>query len=133
MNLFDFFKRENETKTKQPARQSVAVKDWTNDLSVNLALTKGLYHNSYPGLKLAGGLAYAPIAVPVWFMGLPVPGIEKDHAMEPWVDHIMRRFSTDMKQIHVQSHRDGTIWIWPKWSTKANEVVWEFIQMTSPI
>ena len=128
MNLFDFFKRENETKTKQPARQSVAVKDWTNDLAVNLALTKGLYHNSYPGLKLAGGLAYAPIAVPVWFMGLPVPVIEKDHVMEPWVDHIMRRFSTDMKQIHVQSHRDGTIWIWPKWSTKANEVVWEFIQ-----
>ena len=31
------------------------------------------------------------------FMGLPVPGIEKDHVMEPWVDHIMRRFSTDMK------------------------------------
>lgn len=128
MNPFDFFKKENETKTKQPARQSVAVKDWTNDHAVNLALTKGLYHNSYPGFKLSGGLAYAPIAVPVWFMGLPVPEIDKEHPLVPWVEHIMKRFSADMKQIHVQSHRDGTIWIWPKWSNKVNDVVWEFIQ-----
>ena len=71
-----FGKTQSETKVKdvtKNARQSPGIVDWTDSFSSNIALTRGLYHNTYPGFKLAGGLAFTPIAVPVWFMGLPIP------------------------------------------------------------
>ena len=76
MSLFDWFKKkptiESSNVIKGLARMPVS-KDWTDQYTVNSELTRGLYHNTYPGMKLAGGLAYPPIAIPVNFMGLPVP------------------------------------------------------------
>jgi hypothetical protein len=128
--LFSWFfgKTETGTPTQTEVRRP-ASRDWTDSLPVNSALTKGLYHNSYPGMKLAGGLAYAPIVVPVWFMGLPVPAPvdPDDEETAELCETILDSFAKDIKQIHIQSHRDGTCWVWPHYDAKGRELVWEFI------
>ena len=57
MALFNFswFRKEKQTgnPTKVYRRSPVTV-DKTEFQQANSALTKGLYHNSYPGIKLAG-------------------------------------------------------------------------------
>src|SRR4030042_254586 len=91
--------------TSNPTQTEVrrpASRDWTDSLPVNSAHTKGLYHNSYPGMKLAGGLAYAPIVVPFWFMGLPVPAPvdPDDEETAELCETILDAFAQDIKQIH---------------------------------
>jgi hypothetical protein len=129
-NFFSFFKDKSETSepTKQEKRDPVSV-DYRDSLQCNQALTKGLYHNSYPGMKLAGSMAFNPIAVPVWFMGLPVPVPvdDTDEDMKAAIEKITEQFSTQISGINIQTHRDGTIWIWPFYSASAEKVIWEEI------
>jgi hypothetical protein len=131
-NFVNSFWRKNNTETvssdatKQPRRDN-SIRDFTDSLSANIALTRGLYHNTYPGMKLAGGLAFAPIAVPVWFMGLPIPTLPKDDKNQAILDEVVLMFANKMKQIHIQSHRDGTVWVWPHYSARAGRLIWEFI------
>jgi hypothetical protein len=112
--------------TKRSPRRP-AARDWTDQLNCNYELTYGLYHNSYPGFKLAGGLAYAPIAVPISFMGLPIPKVDNDDQTQEILNSLVDEFRDDMQHIHLQSHRDGTCWIWPHYSSKTKELIWEFI------
>ena len=126
-NVFSWFKGAAEvTNPTKRARRAPAPRDWTDSLQVNSELTKGLYHNSYPGLKLAGSLAYNPIAVPVAFMGLPIPVVDNDDRAEEELKTILEAMTDKIKQIHIQCHREGTIWIWPKFNTKKG-LIWEFI------
>ena len=112
MSIFNWFKtkEENSTPTKQ-SRRTAVTRDFTDALQCNSALTKGLYHNTYPGLKLAGGLAFSPIAIPVYFMGYPVVTQE---TLQDQIDDLIQTKINDMQQIHTQDHREGTIWIYPK-------------------
>ncbi len=129
-HVFSWFRKDDDIKTAtrdEPRRPQ--LRDWTDALVANVDLTRGLYHNSYPGMKLAGGLAYAPIIVPVWFMGLPVPEPvdEGDDATAEDLQLLVDTFARDMKQIHIRAHRDGTCWIWPHYDAQTRELVWEFI------
>lgn len=127
MALFDWSKNKSEVKetTKIKTRYPVE-RDWTESYSVNKALTYGLYHNTYPGLRLAGSLAYPPIAVPVWFMGIPIFKTENE-ANQVYIDDLFKTLSEYFQQIHIQAHREGTIWIFPKFNSKTMKPVWEFI------
>jgi len=71
--------------SKQDARRP-QTRDWTDSLVANKALTKGLYHGSYPGMKFASALAFTPIAVPVWFMGVPSAKVDDDEKKQAIVD-----------------------------------------------
>ena len=128
--IFDWFKKkEVVTNPTKQTRRYPAVVDWTEDQVVNYELTYGLYHNSFPGMKLAGGLAYAPIAIPVMFMGLPcVTTVEEDEETNERLKEISEKFAVQEEQIHTEDHRDGTIWIWPHFSTELMEVIWEPIR-----
>jgi len=129
MSIMDWFKKKEVVKnvTVTEVRRPVEV-DYTESLNVNRELTYGLYHNSYPDMKLAGALAYAPIAVPVWFMGIPVIKLDKKNDEdELLIAEIQKRYYRMFEQIHIQSHREGTIWVFPRYSAKLGEVVWEFI------
>ena len=77
-------------------------------------------------MKLAGALAFSPIAVPVWFMGLPIPQSE-DEITQLLLDEIMERFATQMEQMHIECHRDGTLWVWPFFSATDGKIHWEII------
>lgn len=127
-DFFSWFRGKEETTnpTKQTQRRPQDI-DKTESLSVNRALTAGLYHNSYPGLKLAGALAFTPIAVPLWFMGCPTPATDDD-ATNEILKELVEQFYPVMKQINLQCHRDGTIWVFPKFSAKKNTLIWELIQ-----
>ncbi len=103
-------KEQTGTILKQP-RRTPKPRDYTDSFQTNSVLTKGLYHNTYPGLKLAGGLAFNPIAIPVYFMGYPVV---KDDVLQDVIDDLIETMINDMQQIHTQDHREGTIWIYPK-------------------
>jgi hypothetical protein len=114
----------NRTK-KQPARP--AQKDLREYPVANAGLTEGLYHNSFPGLKLAGAMAYSPIAIPVSFMGLPVAVTEDDEDVQDILDNILKMFASRMVSIHTQCHREGTIWVWPNYDAGSRQLRWEFI------
>lgn len=129
-STFNWFKNalNLENPTKRDARRPKSV-DWTDSLQINSELTKGLYHNSYPGMKLAGSMCYTPIAVPVWFMGLPIPKMkEENEDYQEILNSIVDLFAIKMQQLHTQIHRDGTLWIFPSYSTKENKLIWEFIE-----
>jgi len=125
MSIFDWFKKvEAEDNKTKITRRSPAPVDWTDSMQVNAELTKGLYHNTYQGIKLGGALAYNPISIPASLMGLPIPRAEDEQA-QVILDEIVGLMTDAMKDIHIQSHREGTIWIWPKFT--ADGLVWEFI------
>lgn len=132
MSIFNWFKSkdtvDSDNITKREPRRPKET-DWTDNLTINYELTNGLYHNTYPGMKLAGGLAFPPIAIPAWFMGLPVPQpINKDdEKLKEILESFIVKFEYEIMQINLQCHRDGTVWVWPKWSSKQNDIVLEFI------
>lgn len=122
---FTWGRRRDSNPTKQPRRVPNA-RDMTDSLTVNHELTYGLYHNQASGFKLAGALAFNPIAVPVWFMGLPVPESDDD-ATQELLTEVTDQFSTIMQQMHIECHRDGTLWIWPFFSSVDGKLHWEII------
>lgn len=126
MRLPDFFSRRQTPKSNTKVARSVATIDKTENLVVDHNLTYGLYHNSAPGYKLAGALAYNPIAVPVAFMGVPSVTCENEVTQKRITD-LIKDFFTQMSQIHTQCHRDGTVWVFPFFSTKDRQLHWEYI------
>lgn len=132
MAVFSWLKKKQEIVpedvTKQPARRPI-IRDWTENYTASVDLLRGLYHNTYPGIKLAGGLAFPPIAVPVNFMGIPIahPVDENDTQTEEELQEIMRMFASLFPLVHTFCHVDGTLWVWPKWSSKINNLIWEVI------
>lgn len=127
MAIFDWSKPKSEIieTTKNTTRYPVE-RDWTESMSVNKALTYGLYHNTYPGLKLSGSMAYPPIAVPVWFMGIP-NFKSKNESQQEYLDEVTKMLLHNFEQIHTQAHREGTIWVFPKFNSATMKPVWEFI------
>lgn len=126
-NIFTWFKsKEDQSEPTKKLTVRPAPRDISEDLVVNKDLTYGLYHNTYPGLKLAGALAKTPILVPLWFMGVPTP-VSDDEITNEAIKELTEQFYTRMKQIHLQCHRDGTIWIFPKYNSKTQSLIWEFI------
>lgn len=100
--------------------------DLTEGLTVNDDLTRGLWRNTYPDIKLGASLAFAPIFVPVAFMGVPVP-MSDDERTQDMLTAIVDKLSQACIQIHKLTHRDGTCWVWPLYSTE-DGLVWEFIR-----
>ncbi len=125
---FNWFKGKSEIPetTKIQIRYPIE-RDYTEQYAVNKELTYGLYHNIYPGLKLSGALAYPPIAVPVWFMGIPtIKAVNEED--QPILDQVQKTLlDRNAEQIHTQCHREGTIWLFPKYDAKESQPIWEFI------
>lgn len=126
-DFFSWYRTRNvrDDKTKVGPRRPQDV-DYSEPMVVNKALTQGLYHNTYPGLKLAGAMAFTPIALPIWFMGVPIPQAE-DETTQEMLNAIVEQMYRRMNQIHLQCHREGTIWIFPKFDARRMTLVWEFI------
>ncbi len=108
------------------ARNARSVTDNTESYQCNAALTQGLWTNTYPGLTLAGPLAHPIVQIPVSFMGLPSPS-SPDEATAAELTALVAAFSTQIRNIHIQCHRDGTVWIRPDWDVVAGKMTWEFI------
>jgi len=128
-NPFSWFAPKESQDVHNPNKQAARrpqTRDRTDQFTINSGLTQGLYHNSYQGLKLAGSLAYPPIAVPLWLMGLPVP-MSDDEQSQLDLSKIIEDHSNDCQMIHLLSHRDATCWIWPYFSAKFGRDMWEFI------
>lgn len=127
MAIFDWTKQKSEiTETTKIQTRYPVSHDWTESYSVNKALTYGIYHNTYPGLKLAGSLAFPPIAVPVWFMGVPIFKAVNEN-QQAIIDDLVKNLNSYFEQIHTQAHREGTIWVFPKFNSLSMVPVWEFI------
>lgn len=126
-NTFRWKRDQSElsNQTKRSPRRPTPV-DYRDYPVANAELTQGLYHNSFPGMKLAGALCYGPIATPVSFMGIPVPVAEDENHQDD-VNEIIELFHSQFSKIHTQSHREGTIWLWPKYSAEKKALLWEFI------
>lgn len=115
---------ETANKTRKPATTSPIV-DYTDSIVANKALTKGLYYNTAPGYKLAGALCYNIIAVPIAFCGYPTPITSTGDQEE--LDELMKLYNQDFVKILRQCHREGTIWIYPRYDSNKNRVMLDFI------
>lgn len=123
------------TETSTYRKRSVpASVDLTFPDVVNTALTKGLWNNSVAGYKLGAQLCYAPIAVPLAFMGFPHFDCEDWDAVndaEFW-EAVLQQYNDEYiqtkEQIQRMCHRDGTIIIWPWYDSTAGLVRWKFIK-----
>jgi hypothetical protein len=128
--ILDFDKPTGTQNQQNPLRRRVKqplARDLTESLSINGDLTRGLYHNSYPGLKLAGALAYAPIFVPVAFMGLPVPKADDETAQEV-LDEFLKNFTKEITQIQTIGLREGTAHVWPYYDADTRKICVEFLK-----
>jgi len=121
-----------------PIRRKTGVRtiDTSEGLTVNEDLTRGLWHNSYPGLKLAGALAFPLIFVPVAFMGVPMlqsnaKDEDKRKTETEELNKVAAAYARVCAQLHTQCHRDGTIWVWPYVDESTRAVRWEFIRDSS--
>jgi hypothetical protein len=110
---------------KQEARRPY-VHDWTDSMSINAELTRGIWHNSYPGLKLAGALGFIPISVPLRLMGLPIPKTDNETRQKE-LTQIVLDHEQDCNALHLVSHREGTVWVFPFFSSKLQRDVWDLI------
>lgn len=128
-NVFSWTKTKSQTSnpTKKEPRRPTQT-DFTDSLQCNKALTRGLYHNTYPGMKLSGSMCHTPIAVPVWLMGVPIPKVEKNPKVQEILDRIVKNNILNMYQNHKECHIDGTTWIYPFYSTEKMQALWQFIQ-----
>jgi len=128
--ILDFDKSQSQQNLQNPLRRTVRQpysRDLTESLTINGDLTRGLYHNSFPGLKLAGALAYAPIFVPVAFMGLPVPKTEAEDAQEI-LDEYLKQFTKEITQIQTVGLREGTCHVWPYYDAYKKKICVEFLR-----
>jgi hypothetical protein len=128
---FDFFKPKEQTSTvtKHIVTRPNQV-DWTDQYSANQVLLWALYHNEYPGFKLAGFVFKKPIDIPIQLMGIPVPKCENvkiEKALLEWVEKNQMFFEWN----HKMSHITGNSWIWPKYSSSLKKVIIEFIPDSS--
>lgn len=127
MSVFDFFKKSGpSTETTKQASRRPKTRDMSESFSANRDLTVGLYKNSYPGMKLAGGLAFPAITIPVYFMGFPSVKSESETTQEMG-NSLVSSMLTTIQQIHISCHREGTIWVWPRFDSELMELVWEFL------
>jgi len=125
MALFSWFRSKQNQDANNPVttiERRPNVVDFTNSIKVNGDLTRGIYHNSYPGFKLAAALAYPPIATPVAFLGWPV--VTSDTAQDV-IDEITEQFQNRFDAIHTESHVAGSYWVYP--SIVAGRLRWEEI------
>lgn len=115
-------------------RTTPVTVDLTFDETVNVELTRALWHNSQPGFKLGAPLCYNPIAVPLAFMGVPHTDfedwdrIDDEEFWKEKIDFYNDKYIIEKKTIQLMCHRDGTIIIWPWFDSKVNHVRWTFIK-----
>ncbi len=135
MNLFSTLKnlfkskRDDYLVTHKKKRTQARAVNRTDSYTVDGDLTHAMYRNTFPGLTFASSLAHPIINIPVSFMGLPepTPRDEGEEAMAEELTDMVAQFSTELRAIHAQCHRDGTVWILPTWDAKAQRLSWEFI------
>lgn len=106
---------------KTPA--SFPVVDYTKKIVADSITTRGLYFNTLNGYKLAGVFAKNIIDTPIAFCGSPSPQTDDEKILE-----FMRPYNPDLVKILKQSHREGTVWIWPWFDSKEGKVKLRFIQ-----
>ncbi len=133
MGLKDFFSKSaqdrRDTAVTRTARADKIEVDRTDSLQVNIELTKGIYYNNYPGLTFGASLGYPAISIPVSFMGLPapIPADENDERPTQELIDVVDMFATQIRSLHTQCHRDGTVWVRPNWDAINGRLAWEFI------
>ncbi|MGD8567337.1 MAG: hypothetical protein PVJ39_04580 [Gammaproteobacteria bacterium] len=131
LNSFDWdqvFSTQKENSKISHLAPRPATRDLSEQYTINSDLTRGIWHNTIQGMKLAGSLAYTPIAVPIAFMGLPIPKTKSNNEVEDkYLARIVSEHIDELRQIHLQCHREGTIWVWPYFDAQRGRVVWELI------
>jgi len=110
------------SKTRRVA-QDYPVVDYTEKIVADTITTKGLYYNTLNGYKLAGVFAKNIIDTPIAFCGSPSPQTDDEDILE-----FMKPYNPDLVKVLRQSHREGTVWIWPWYDSKEGKVKLRFIQ-----
>lgn len=136
--LFNWNKTQSEvnaqqkTKTTHQAGQPV---DKTEGMVANKQLTKGVFFNTFPGMKLGAGLAFPILMIPILFMGVPVVrtikegdndtlGLEIDETLKLIQNNLHKKH----KQLQLESDREGTVYAFPRFNARSKKIQVELIQ-----
>jgi hypothetical protein len=112
MAIFSFFGgKKAAPESKMPRRNQVPV-DMTMGLQANEDLFEGLLHGTYQGAQM---------------MGLPTPK-SKDEATQIALDKLVREKIREINIIKRKYLNVGTTWVYPKWDSSINTLVWKIIK-----
>jgi len=127
MAIFSFFGgKKAAPESKMPRRNQVPV-DMTMGLQANEDLFEGLLHGTYQGLQKATPLARIPVLIPAQMMGLPTPK-SKDETTQIALDKLVREKIREINIIKRKYLNVGTTWVYPKWDSSTNTLVWKLIK-----
>jgi len=113
---------QSASKTKGYAQDYKTV-DYTEKIVADSVTTRGLYFNTLNGYKLSGVFAKNIIDTPIAFCGFPSPQTDDEDIVD-----FMRPYNPDLVKILKQSHREGTVWMWPWYDSKESQVRLKFIE-----
>jgi len=129
-----FSSSESNTNRMNKNRSSSTAVNLTFPTTVNYDLAMGLYYNTVAGYKLGAHLCYAPISIPLAFMGFPHFDLDDWDAVnnrEFWEDKFKfynEKYIIKKQEIQKLCHIAGTIGIFPWFDSAAGYVKWNFIK-----
>jgi hypothetical protein len=119
---YEITKVSDSNKTRRSVSNSPIV-DFTNKIVADSITTKGLYRNTLNGYKLAGAFAKNIIDTPIAFCGFPIPQTDDEDIINYFLP-----YNYNFVKILRQSHREGTVWVWPWYDSKSASVKLKFIE-----
>jgi hypothetical protein len=128
--IFSFFGGKKTAPESKIPRRNNNPTDMTGGLQGNEELFEGLIHGTYQGLQKATPLARIPVLIPAMMMGYPTPK-SKDENTQAVLDQLIKEKTREINIIKRKYLNVGTTWVYPKWDSSANTLVWKIIKDSS--
>jgi hypothetical protein len=128
--IFSFFGGKKTSPESKIPRRNNNPTDMTGGLQGNEELFEGLIHGTYQGLQKATPLARIPVLIPAMMMGYPTPK-SKDEKTQVVLDQQVKKKTREINIIKRKYLNVGTTWVYPKWDSSTNMLVWKIIKDSS--
>jgi len=129
-SIFSWFGGKKSAPESRIPRRNNNPTDMTGGLQGNEELFEGLLHGTYQGLQKATPLARIPVLVPAMMMGYPTPK-SKDEKTQAVLDQLVKEKTREINIIKRKYLNVGTTWVYPKWDSSTNALVWKIIKDSS--
>jgi hypothetical protein len=127
MAIFSFLGGKKTVPESKMSRRNQNPVDMTYGLQANEDLLEGLFAGTYHGLEGASAIARIPVLVPANMMGIPTPKSEDKRTQEA-LDKIISNMASEINIIKRKYLNVGTTWVYPKWISSKNKLVWKIIK-----
>jgi len=127
LDRFSFFGGKKTVPESKMSRRNQNPVDMTYGLQANEDLLDGLFSGTYRGLEGASAISRVPVLVPANMMGYPTPK-SNDPRTQETLNKIISQKMTEINIIKRKYLRVGTTWVYPKWISEKNKLIWKIIK-----